>query len=152
MKFVYPEMIVGYKPSDIPQDVHETLIRTMNAVNKLGEDYPSPMAAKRGWRSKEDNAKAGGVDTSPHLTGHAFDIVDPGQKLALWCCKNPAKLEACGLFMEDPAMTVGINMPWCHLQIREAKSGTIFRPFPYTQKQEDESLAWWKAHNLKRPF
>ena len=57
---------------------------------------------------------------SKHLTCHAVDLQDTihTRALATWCVRHLARLEECGLWMEDPRWTGGrINTdPWVHLQ------------------------------------
>lgn len=43
-------------------------------LNPCREKYGKPIIVNSGYRSKQLNAKIGGVDTSDHLTGEAADI------------------------------------------------------------------------------
>jgi hypothetical protein len=82
-----------------------------------------------GWRPKainEHTSNAAGA--SRHITCEAIDLHDtkPGRPLARWCLANPAKLEAVGLWMEDPRWCwreKENGEPWVHLQTVAPASG-----------------------------
>lgn len=74
-----------------------------------------------GWRPKAVNAgTSGAAEHSKHITCQAVDIHDlkPGRPLARWCLANLPKLEAVGLWMEDPRWCwhEPDGEPWVHLQ------------------------------------
>jgi hypothetical protein len=93
----------------------------MERLNSLG--YAPPVAVRRGYRDPALNIAVGGSPSSPHLTGQAADLADPGRALADWCMDNISRLEACSLFMENPLKTP----TWVHLQTRPA-SKIVFNP------------------------
>lgn len=73
-----------------------------------------------GWRpiginDKTSNAAKG----SKHISGQALDVFDPERRFAQWCILNLDKLEAVGLWMEDPRWTP----TWVHLQTIPPNSG-----------------------------
>jgi len=54
------------------QAVYQTIVKAYNTVNKV---FPgAKMIVSSGWRSKENNAKNGGVSNSLHLSGYATDF------------------------------------------------------------------------------
>jgi hypothetical protein len=70
-----------------------------------------------GWRPPMVNAATPGAAVkSNHLIGLAVDLYDPTGALDAWCQKEAGpggRLEALGLWMEDPGSTLG----WCHVQV-----------------------------------
>lgn len=66
-----------------------------------------------------------GSPNSPHKLGRGVDTYDPQRSFARWCLRNLARLEAEGLYMEDPRWTP----TWVHLDDRGPKSGRrVFVP------------------------
>ena len=95
------------------------------AVNKLRAMWGKPLTVSSGYRPAAQNAAAGGAKKSNHMICAAVDFRDPDQSLAKFLISRLDILEACGLWMEDPASTP----TWCHLQIYPPKSGRrIFKP------------------------
>ena len=80
-----------------------------------------------GWRPVAINDKtSNAAGHSPHIMGAAIDVRDTGTRLfARWCLRNIGRLQALGLWMEDPRWTPS----WVHLQIMPPRSGRrIFIP------------------------
>lgn len=123
MKFILSEMYPGYKKEEVPIDVLANLKVLVTKLNELGKYYSKPVIVKRGYRAPNLNAKVGGVKNSPHMTGHAVDLVDPNGEIDRFMMNNSDKLKKLGLYVEDPQETIG----WCHIQIRKA-SATFFNP------------------------
>ena len=128
MKFDVNELLQAGSHKWAEKDVDTVTLRNLEdlcrKINALG--YKPAMYASSCLRSMVDqqrvNPKALG---SSHLYGCAVDIKDPDGKLAQWLKANTAKLEKCGLWMEDPTYTKG----WCHLQTYAPKSmNRYFKP------------------------
>jgi hypothetical protein len=110
-------------PLDI--DLVWNLARLTASINYIRGVYGKPLMVSSGYRPGYYNKQAGGATNSPHITCEAIDILDPHGDFAAWCIVNQHELEKAGLYMEDPAHTIG----WVHLQIRAPKSGKrIFIP------------------------
>ena len=120
MKFTLSEMYPGYKKEEVPEDVLKNLETLVKKLNDLGKYYSKPVTVKRGYRAPDLNEKVGGVKNSPHMTGHAVDLVDKDGEIDRFMMNNSDKLKKLGLYVEDPQETIG----WCHIQFR--KASTIF--------------------------
>lgn len=98
-------------------------IRTVNQALKMFEDETGLICDKcaSGWRPPSINdATANAAKNSKHETALAMDVRDvAGRAFAGWCLCNLKKLEAIGLWMEDPRWTP----TWVHLQIVPPGSG-----------------------------
>lgn len=110
----------------LPQQVVVNAAKLLDKVNPLLQEFGEVRRCSSGWRPAELNAKVpGAAKTSKHITGDAIDLEDRDGKLKEWCVFNQDKLEALGLYMEDPAATP----TWVHLQQLPPKSGKrIFKP------------------------
>ena len=75
-----------------------------------------------GFRPKDCTV---GAAKSSHKTGEGVDLYDPDGKIDDWCKAHPDKLEVCGIYLEEPAVTRG----WSHWTIRAPRSGNrVFLP------------------------
>lgn len=88
-----------------------------------------------GFRPKAVNdATPGAAKASLHMTGQACDIEDNDRELALFCLDDLHRLEAIGLWLENPRYTRvhrgnGVWASWLHLQTRPPGSGArVFNP------------------------
>lgn len=110
----------------LPPQVVVNAAKLLDKVNPLLKEFGEDRKITSGWRPAELNAKVpGAAKTSKHITGDAVDLEDRNGKLKEWCVFNQDKLEALGLYMEDPAATP----TWVHLQQLPPKSGKrIFKP------------------------
>jgi hypothetical protein len=95
-----------------------TLIPALEILRGL---WGEPMLVDCGYRCPAHNAAVGGAPDSAHIEGMAADIADADGRLKAFC--TPERLEAAGLYMEDP----GATPSWCHLQTRPT-SARIFKP------------------------
>lgn len=82
-----------------------------------------------GWRPGAVNAGTPGASKgSKHMTAEAGDVRDTANRdFARWCLKNLSKLEAIGLWLEDPRHTwhaAAGGRPWVHLQTVPPRSGS----------------------------
>jgi len=112
--------------ADLSTQVCISAAKLLDKVNPLLDMFGEKRGCNSGWRPKtlqmEINPRA---PNSKHITGDAIDIEDRDGKLKEWCVFNQDKLEALGLYMEDPASTP----TWVHLQQLPPKSGNrIFKP------------------------
>lgn len=123
MKFTLSEMYPGYKKEQVPAEVLANLKILMGKLNELGKYYTKPVIVKRGYRGAELNEKVGGVSNSPHMTGHAVDLVDKDGEIDRFMMNSSDKLKKLGLYVENPQETIG----WCHVQFRKA-SAIFFNP------------------------
>jgi len=157
------DMWVDFDPKDISDEIKVRLEITRSKVNLLLAEAPEELTklviVQRGWRSPEKNTSVGGVLNSPHESGEGIDIRElkfSKQELAKWCAKNQNLLKKHGLYLEDPAVTVGNFTDWCHLQTRPTKLGNVvFMPYSYTgynSSKESVSQKWWSDLGVKRPF
>jgi hypothetical protein len=149
-------------PDELTQALRDHAAETIARWNLLlalaAADGVAPAIEPRvvsGWRPQAINdhtSNAGAKST--HITCQAGDVHDakPGRELARWCLRNLAKLEAIGLWMEDPRWTWREKEggePWVHLQTVAPHSGQrVYRPsmaeataaaLPEQRKPEDES-------------
>jgi len=117
---------------DLPQEAQQNAKRLVDALNAFRKEFGKPMYVSSGYRSPEDNKKAGGSSKSAHLTLEACDFKDNGE-LFEFIKKDPLVLERCGLYLEDPSFTP----TWIHLQIRPTKN-RIFLPYSDGRKPSAE--------------
>lgn len=96
----------------------------LESLNKFRTEYGHPMIVTSGLRLPEDNAAANGSPTSAHMTLQACDFKDIDGKLFEFIKADPAVLDRCDLYMENPGWTKN----WIHLQIRHV-SHRIFLPY-----------------------
>lgn len=97
------------------------------AVNQIRRAYGKPMTVTSGYRPGRFNTAAGGAKGSAHLVCLAADFADVDGSLATWCLANLWRLQAAGLWLEDPTHTKG----WVHLQARDPGTGPtqgVFKP------------------------
>lgn len=112
--------------------------RTVDRVNQAlelaaadgvepGIDEKTGNYVASGWRPRAINDRtSNAAATSTHIGAEACDLQDtPGRDLARWALRNIDKLEAIGLWMEDPRWTPD----WVHWQTRPPHSGLrVYRP------------------------
>ena len=66
-----------------------------------------------------------GAPGSSHKEGMGVDLFDPDEDIDDWCLANLDKLEACGIYIENPSATPS----WSHWTTRAPKSGNrVFLP------------------------
>lgn len=66
-----------------------------------------------------------GAPNSSHKEGMAVDRYDPKGEIDAWCMANQDRLEAHGIYIEDPSATIG----WSHWTTRAPRSGRrVFYP------------------------
>ena len=107
------------------QELKDNLDKLLSSVNQLRSLYGKPLIVSSGYRPGTYNEAAKGAKDSAHLYCLAVDFKDKDQELSKWLLSRPDVLEACGLYMEDPAFTKS----WCHLQLRRPASGNlVFKP------------------------
>lgn len=109
--------------------------KLLQAVNAFLNDlsYTTTVIVSSGYRPAKTNANVPNASkTSLHMRCMAVDILDDKkQTLATLCSKHPDLLRKYGLFLEDPASTVGQNTNWTHLDISDTRSdrpSRIFKP------------------------
>jgi uncharacterized protein YcbK (DUF882 family) len=121
------EILMGRdKAHPLDQECQENLQKLLTAVNLLRKHYGKPMFVSSGYRPAAINAKVkGAAKKSNHMICAAVDFRDVDRKLSEFCMKNLHILEACGLWLEDPAATP----TWLHVQIYPPRSGRrVFKP------------------------
>ena len=119
------EVLMGrVKFEDLPEEIQKNGEDLLIKLNKFRKEYGNPMYVTSGYRSEEDNKRAGGGSKSAHLTLQACDFADADGKLFEFIKKDPTILERCDLYMEDAQFTKS----WIHLQNRPA-SKRIFLPY-----------------------
>lgn len=91
-------------------------------LNRIREDYLSPISVTSVMRCAKHNKEIGGAKNSSHTQGVAADLVRTPQLLAF----ITANLERYGLYMEDPASTPS----WIHISTRPVANcpTRIFKP------------------------
>lgn len=120
-----------------------------------GVDQESHNALASGYRPAGVNAAtANAAAGSRHLICGAGDVQDfIDRRVAVWCCRNEAKLVRLGLWMEDPRWTGGRKNrdPWAHLQMFASHSGNrIYIPVdPLEHPAGDPTF--YADHGLERP-
>ena len=103
--------------TEVLQNASQVVTRT-NELKELYGGLDEGVAS--GWRpSAVNDATCNAAKTSTHITGQALDTRDTHRVFAKWCLQNLDKLEAIGLWMEDPRWTP----TWVHLQTVPPKSG-----------------------------
>lgn len=118
------EVLMGrVKLEDLPEEIQKNGEDLLIKLNKFRAEYGKPMYVTSGYRSEEDNKRAGGGSKSAHLTLQACDFADADGKLFEFIKSDPAILERCELYMEDAQW----SPTWIHLQNRTA-SKRIFIP------------------------
>lgn len=103
------------------------VLELLERINRIRQAYGKPMVVSSGYRSPEDNKKAGGAPNSNHCKAAAVDIADPRGELQAWCLAHIPELEKAQLWCEDFSATTKPNgKSWCHFQIFSPKSGKRF--------------------------
>jgi hypothetical protein len=118
------EILMGREvASPLTPEMWKNLTKLTIAVNKLREAYGKPLTVSSGYRPPLANSTAGGAKQSAHLVCMAVDFSDPKGELDAWCMSNLDKLEAWGLWLEDPSSTPS----WTHVDIRP-RATRVFKP------------------------
>lgn len=111
---------------DLTHEIIQNAHITVDKINALIADFEFDTDLEldtwaSGWRPPSVNGSTPNAATgSKHLTARAGDVHDtPGRDFARWCLRNLDRLEAVGLWMEDPQWTP----TWVHLQIVPPGSG-----------------------------
>lgn len=113
------------KFEDLPDELQKNGNDLLIKLNKFRAEYGIPMVVSSGYRRPEDNAAANGAKGSAHMSLQAGDFKDADGKIKDFIAKDPAILDRCDLYMEDPKWT----STWVHLQNRPTKSGKrVFIP------------------------
>lgn len=144
--------------SEVTAEIEENGRTTVRAANPLIAEYEAETGLKidhcsSGWRPKvvnEHTSNAGAL--SAHIEAGAEDVTGKDDlamsedgsyafsKFARWCARNPTKLKAYGLYMEDWRYTAKKHVDpktlaftwavWCHLTTRAPHSGHVcYLPF-----------------------
>ena len=107
------------KEFDSPDDLgsgknmNEEFLYTLDAARKI---YGKPMRVNSGYRTKEYNAKIGGVKNSSHLKGLAADI----------SCKNSGdRFEMLQAFIKAGFKRIGVANSFIHVDTDKDKSQNI---------------------------
>jgi zinc D-Ala-D-Ala carboxypeptidase len=118
------EVLMGrHKTYPLDDKLLDNLGKLLVALNVVRKAYGKPLIVSSGYRPGSFNKAAGGATNSSHLTLEACDFDDPGRAFSKWCLANLKVLEEAGLWMENPAKTIG----WVHLQIRPTNQ-RVFNP------------------------
>lgn len=111
----------------LPADQKASIKALYSALHDLETAYLAAggkaFKVSSGYRSPAQNAAAGGVKLSAHMTCQACDIVDTDGLLKGWVLKHVPLLEKLGLYMEHQDSTP----TWLHVQIRPTKN-RVFKP------------------------
>lgn len=127
----YPERL---KSKELTDDVKDNITRLLDAVNSFIVELQllSSIDVSSGFRPSEVNAATkGAAKKSYHTLGLAVDISDDKkQSIANLCKMHPHLLKKHGLWLENPANTIGKNTNWCHLDLgnRSDRPSRIFNP------------------------
>lgn len=109
---------------DLPEELQKNGNELLEALNKFRAEFGKPMYVTSGYRSASvNNATEGASKRSSHMSLQACDFRDNGE-LFEFIKNDPAVLERCGLYMEDPRW----SPTWIHLQTRPT-SKRIFLPY-----------------------
>lgn len=88
----------------------------LEMLDKAREIYGRPMRVNSGYRTKEHNAKIGGVKNSSHLKGIAADI----------SCKSSAdRFAMLNAFMQAGFKRIGVANSFIHVDTDEDKSQNV---------------------------
>jgi len=124
----YPER---EKHSGVNTANAERLVTAINAfLQEIGAKGPFRISS--GFRPPEVNSKiANAAKKSLHTQCLAIDLLDDkNQSIAKLCASKPDIMRKYGLFLEDPASTIGKNTNWCHLDLglRADRPSRVFKP------------------------
>lgn len=114
-------------------DANTLLLRVEDLCYDLGIELHDEDVGS-GYRPGRYNIEAGGSPKSAHLLCLAIDLDDDDMRLQKAILAAPHLLEKHGLYMEDPAYTVEVNIVtgkkerWVHLQTRATRK-RIFLPY-----------------------
>lgn len=109
----------GHRDQLTPEIIANAQI-TVEKIQQLAAEFTAETGIEldtwaSGWRPPAVNAGVkNAAKGSNHLTAKAGDVRDTTERdFARWCLRNLRRLEAIGLWMEDPQWTP----TWVHLQI-----------------------------------
>ena len=113
---------------EVTPEVLANIDKLLNAVNSLLNELGlASVKVSSGFRPSAVNAGiAGAAKKSLHMRGMSVDLVDTKGQLAKVITSKPELLRKYGLFVENPAVTVG----WLHLDIgvRSDRPSRMFNP------------------------
>ena len=108
--------------------------RLITAVNAFLKDigHVAPVTVSSGFRPAAVNSGiANAAKKSLHMECLAIDMLDDkNQTLAKLCASKPEVMRKYGLFLEDPASTIGKSQNWTHLDLgtRADRPSRVFKP------------------------
>jgi uncharacterized protein YcbK (DUF882 family) len=88
----------------------------LKMLDKAREIYGRPMRVNSGYRTKEHNAKIGGVKNSSHILGIAADIS---------CKTSKDRFDMVNAFIEAGFKRIGVGSSFIHVDIDENKSQNL---------------------------
>lgn len=126
----YPDRI---RHPEYTEEVVSNARALLDKVNGLlTEIGVTSVKVSSGFRPSSVNAGiSNAAKRSYHMLGRAVDLLDDGnQNLARKISTRPDLLKKYGLWLEDPASTIGKNTNWCHLDDgnRQDRPSRIFKP------------------------
>jgi len=126
----YPDRETHKELNDEIKKNAEDLLKRVNALlADLGIDK---VAVSSGFRPSGVNANTpGSAKKSAHMRGSAIDLSDDkSQTICKKILAKPELLKKHGLWMEDPARTIGKNTNWTHLDtvVRKDRPIQVFKP------------------------
>ena len=96
-----------------PDDVKDNLLLLIEELDKIRDEFGSPIYVNSGYRCKELNKAVGGVSNSAHLKGLAADITSKDNKKLFQIIKEKGNFDK--LIDEN-------NLSWIHFQINPEKN------------------------------
>ncbi len=94
-------------------EMNQEFLHMLDAARKI---YGKPMRVNSGYRTKEHNAKIGGVKNSSHIKGLAADI----------SCKNSnERFEMLQAFIKAGFKRIGVASGFTHVDTDKTKSQNI---------------------------
>jgi len=88
----------------------------LQMLDNARELYGKPMRVNSGYRTKEHNAKIGGVKNSSHILGLAADIS---------CKSSSDRFDMLNAFMQAGFKRIGVASSFIHVDTDENKSQNI---------------------------
>ena len=96
-----------------PDDVMDNLLLLIEELDRIRDEFGSPIYVNSGYRCKELNKAVGGVPNSAHLKGLAADITSKDNKKLFQLIKEKGNFDK--LIDEN-------NLSWIHFQINPEKN------------------------------
>ncbi|MCS6281472.1 MAG: hypothetical protein HUM72_12640 [Dolichospermum sp.] len=118
------EYLMG-RDKEFPLDMLQArnMAELLSRVNWLFGTLEIHATVSSGYRPSALNNKIGGAKMSTHTVCAGIDLKDTEGFLAAKILDHLDLLEECGLWLENPEVTVG----WVHLDLKQRKS-RIFNP------------------------